>query len=95
MSCLADEIGGIYEALGLKDRENEQVIFNVWKECVGEKISQFASPAGIKNHKLLVSVENPVWRFELNNRKEEIIKNINIHLQKVKNKTLIKDIVFV
>lgn len=62
--------------------------------CRREDIA-LASPAGIKNHKLLVSVENPAWRFELNTRKEEIISKINTHLQKVKNKTLIKDIVFV
>lgn len=95
VSCLADEISNISEILGVKDRENELRIFNVWKECVGETISKFASPAGIKNNKLLVRVENPVWRFELSNRKEEIIKKINSHLQGLKNKTIIKEIVFV
>jgi uncharacterized FAD-dependent dehydrogenase len=95
VSCLADEISNISEILGVKDRENELKIFNVWKECVGETISKFATPAGIKNNKLLISVENPVWRFELNNRKVEIIKKINSHLLGLKNKTIIKEIVFV
>lgn len=95
VSCLADEISNISEALGVRDRENELRVFNVWKECVGETISKFAAPAGIKNNKLLVSVENPVWRFELSNRKEEIIKKINSKLHGLKNKTVIKEIVFV
>ncbi len=95
VSCLADEINNISEVLGVRDRENELKIFNVWKECVGDTISKFASPSGIKNNKLLVSVENPVWRFELNNRKEEIIKKLNYELQGIKSKTLIKEIVFV
>lgn len=95
VSCLVDEINNISEVLGVRDRENELKIFNVWKECVGETISKFATPSGIKNNKLLVSVENPVWRFELNNRKEEIIKKLNSELQGIKSKTLIKEIVFV
>jgi len=95
VSCLADEINNISEVLGVRDRENELRIFNVWKECVGETISKFATPSGIKNNKLLVSVENPVWRFELSNRKEEIIKKLNSELQGIKSKTIIKEIVFV
>ncbi|MFA5011741.1 MAG: DUF721 domain-containing protein [Ignavibacteria bacterium] len=95
VSCLVDEINNISEVLGVRDRENELKIFNVWKECVGETISKFATPSGIKNNKLLVNVENPVWRFELNNRKEEIIKKLNSELQGIKSKTLIKEIVFV
>ncbi len=95
MSCLEDEISNIVDAFGINDKLNEIKISEVWKECVGESISRFALPTGIKNHKLMVSVENSVWRFELNNHKEEIIKKINEHLQTVKNKKLIKDIVFV
>lgn len=83
------------KVLGVNDRENEIKIYNVWKECVGETIAKFAYPRGIKNNKLMVSVENSVWRFELNNRKTEIIAKINSHLQTLKNKVLIKDIVFV
>ncbi len=95
VSCLADEIVNMSTILGVSDRENELKIFNVWKECVGDTIAKFAKPMGIKNNKLLVSVENSVWRFELSNRKEEILKKINLHLQTLKNKILIKDIVFV
>lgn len=95
MSCLEDEINNIVDAFGINDKLNEIKIIEVWKECVGESISRFAVPIGIKNHKLKVNVENSVWRFELNNHKEEIIKKLNEHLQTVKNKKLIKDIVFV
>lgn len=95
VSCLEDEIGNIIDAFGINDKLNEIKIIEVWKECVGESISRFAVPIGIKNHKLMVNVENSVWRFELNNHKEDIIKKINIHLQTIKNKKLIKDIVFV
>lgn len=95
ISCLEDEISNIVDAFGINDKLNEIKIAEVWKECVGDAISRFAVPKGIKNHKLMVNVENSVWRFELNNHKEEIIKKLNEHLQTVKNKKLIKDIVFV
>jgi len=95
MSCLEDEISNIIEVFGINDKLNELKIIEVWKECVGESISRFAVPIGIKNHKLMVNVENSVWRFELNNHKDEIIKKINLQLQAIKNKKLIKDIVFV
>ncbi|MCX6159445.1 MAG: DUF721 domain-containing protein [Ignavibacteriota bacterium] len=95
ISCLEDEISNIIDAFGINDKLNEIKIAEVWKECVGESISRFAVPIGIKNHKLMVNVENSVWRFELNNHKEDIIKKLNEHLQTVKNKKLIKDIVFV
>lgn len=95
VSCLSDEITNMSSILGVSDRENELKIYNVWKDCVGETIAKFASPIGIKNNKLMVSVENSVWRFELNNRKKEIILKINSHLQTLKNRILIKDIVFV
>ena len=95
VSCLEDEISNIIEAFGINDKLNELKILEVWKECVGESISRFAVPIGIKNHKLMVNVENSVWRFELNNHKNDIIKKINLQLQTIKNKKLIRDIVFV
>jgi len=95
ITCLEDEVDKIYDSLGLKDKENEFKIFETWKECVGETISQYAKPIGIKKNMLMVSVESSVWRFELANRKEEILKNINKNLQSIKHRKLIKDIVFV
>jgi hypothetical protein len=95
VSCLEDEISNIIDAFGINDKLNEIKIIEVWKECVGESISRFAVPIGIKNNKLMVNVENSVWRFELKNHKEEIIKKINIHLHTIINKKLFKDIVFV
>jgi len=52
-------------------------------------------PAGIKKNKLMVRVENSVWRHELAARKEEILKKLNANLQQVKNRKVIKEIVFV
>jgi hypothetical protein len=95
ISCLEDDLELFREAMGIEDRMNEIKIFEVWNECVGSTIAKFAVPSGIKRNKLMVKVENSVWRQELAARKEEILINLNGHLQNVKNRKIIKDIVFV
>ncbi|MGV8017047.1 MAG: DUF721 domain-containing protein [Ignavibacteria bacterium] len=95
MTCLEDEVDSFREILGIEDRMSEIKIIEVWNECVGETISKFAVPAGIKKNKLMVRVENSVWRHELAARKEEILKKLNANLQHVKNRKVIKEIVFV
>ncbi len=83
------------EYLGLDSKLTELKIFEVWGECVGETIAKFSKPVGIKRFKLLVSVENPVWRYELSQKKDEIIEKLNSKLKNVKNSKEIKEIIFV
>jgi predicted nucleic acid-binding Zn ribbon protein len=95
MSCLEDEIDRVREELGIEDKMTEIKIFEVWNSCVGETIAKFAVPVGLRKNKLMVSVENAVWRYELSNRKEEIIVKLNENLKNIKNKKSVKDIIFV
>ena len=95
MSCLEDEIDRFREELGIDDKMTEIKIFEVWNSCVGETIAKFAVPVGLRKNKLMVSVENAVWRYELSNRKEEIIVKLNENLKNIKNKKSVKDIIFV
>lgn len=93
--CLKDEINNFMEYLGLDSKLSEMKIIEVWKLCVGDTIAKFSTPVEIKRNKLLVSVENSVWRYELSLKKKEIIELINENLKQVKNAKLIKDIIFV
>ncbi|MCI0474170.1 MAG: DUF721 domain-containing protein [Ignavibacteria bacterium] len=95
LTCLEDDIEKIREELGIEDKMTEIKIFEVWNSCVGETIAKFAIPVGLKKNKLMVSVENAVWRYELSNRKEEIIVKLNTNLKNIKNKKSVKDIIFV
>ncbi|MBE2256671.1 MAG: DUF721 domain-containing protein [Ignavibacteria bacterium] len=88
---LKDEINDFMKHIGMDDKMQEIKILNVWEECVGETISKFSTPVRIQKNKLYVKAENPVWRYELANQKEEIIKLLNKSL----NKKLIKEIVFI
>jgi len=93
--CMKDEILSFMEFLGLDSKMSELKVMEIWKECVGDTIAKFSTPVEIKRNKLLVVVENAVWRYELSMKKKEIIDALNSHLVKVDNKKLIKDIVFV
>lgn len=93
--CLKDEIDGFVKYLGLDEKMQELKILEVWKECVGETISEFSKPVELKKNKLFVKVENAVWRFELSAKRSEIISRLNQILSKEDKKKNIKDIVFI
>ena len=65
--------------------------FTFWYEVVGEKISEIAVPVKNKNGVLFIKVDDPIWRFELSRRKDELIPEINERLKK----SVIKEIVFI
>ena len=60
--------------------------FAFWYEVVGEKISEIAVPVKNKNGVLFIKVEDPIWRFELSRRKEELLPKINERIKKSKIK---------
>lgn len=93
--CLKDEIDGFVKYLGLEEKMQEFKILEVWKECVGDTISEFSKPVELKKNKLFVRVENAVWRFELSAKKSEIISKLNLILSREDKKKNIKEIVFI
>lgn len=93
--CLKDEIDGFVKYLGLDEKMQEFKILEVWKECVGETISEFSKPVELKKNKLFVRVENAVWRFELSAKRNEIISKLNLILSREDKKKNIKEIVFI
>lgn len=89
--CLADELDDFMSHFGLDARLHEMKILEVWKDSVGETIAAYSTPVELRKNKLLVSVENAAWRYELSLRKNEIMESLNKHL----NKNLIREIIFV
>lgn len=81
--------------IGLDSKLQDLKILDVWEECVGSVISKNSFPVELRKNKLFVSVENAVWRYELNAKKEDIISRLNKILDKKNKKGLIKDIVFI
>ena len=93
--CLKDELDDFMKYIGLDARMHELKILQVWKECVGETIAKYSKPVEIRKNKLLISVENSVWRYELSSRKTEIIQKLNENLKSSKGRKIIKEIVFI
>jgi hypothetical protein len=93
--CLKDEMDVFINYIGLDSRMQVLRILEVWKDCVGEAISQYSTPIEIRKNKLLVSVENAVWRYELSTKKTEILDRINEKLNSKKKVRIIKEIVFI
>lgn len=74
---------------GLKEKKRKR--YSYWSEAVGETIAKAATPVYSKNGVLMVKVEDPVWRFELTRRKEELLECVN---KKAKKNNQYKDIIF-
>ena len=89
--CLKEELDSFMNYIGLDSKMQELQILEIWNECVGEAISNYSTPVGIRKNKLIVKAENAAWRYELSLKKEEIINNLN---KKLKNK-IIREIIFV
>ncbi len=66
------------------------LVWNIWDSALGELISENAKPAAFKGSVLLVHVTSSTWLQHLGFLKEDIIKKLNISLQK----ELIRDIKF-
>lgn len=84
---LVDEIGSLFGEL----KQIQKNRFSYWYKGVGEKIGKIATPVYIKKGVLHVSVVNPVSRFELTRIKQEILENVNTHLN---DNNKLKDIIF-
>ncbi len=52
-------------------------IRDMWEAVVGPHIAKKASPEGVRNGILLVSVESSVWMQELTFMKQQILERIN------------------
>jgi predicted nucleic acid-binding Zn ribbon protein len=83
----------LIEVLGeekLKPAFEKGNISNLWQECVGATIGENTTIKNFKNGILTIKAKTPVWRNELLFQKTDIIKKINLKLDKNK----IKDIRF-
>ena len=73
---------------GVKKRLKENSTHLIWREVVGDKISQNVETKEIKNGVLYLEAKTPVWRTEIHLIKNNIISKLN---KKLKN-NIIKDL---
>jgi predicted nucleic acid-binding Zn ribbon protein len=92
--CLETEMDEFMKYIGLDEKMKELKILELWDECVGEVIAKYSTPVRINKNKLMVSVENAVWRYELASKKKEILEKLNKKIRE-SQKRIIKDIIFI
>jgi predicted nucleic acid-binding Zn ribbon protein len=77
--------------LGIARRVRESDVVRRFADIVGDPIAQRAQAVGIENGRLLIRVESPTWRQELNYRKQEIAGILNEAL----GERVVRDVYFV
>ncbi|MBL7130324.1 MAG: DUF721 domain-containing protein [Candidatus Omnitrophica bacterium] len=72
-SILNDVINNILK----KQQQNpEGDIESIWIRCVRKNVAQHTKTRFFKKGKLYINVENPAWLYELNMKKEDILKRL-------------------
>ena len=91
MQELKSAINEFLKKAGLERGVSQNKSLLVWKEVVGDKVSQNTVPEKIESGTLYIKTSNPTWRQELVFKKSDIIKKLNNKL----GKNTIKEIKFI
>jgi len=77
---------------GLEEREKEDAdILKLWEMAAGKKASKYTKPVFLKSKRLIVTVSNSSWLYNLTLEKNKLLQKINSGL---KTKKKIKELQF-
>jgi predicted nucleic acid-binding Zn ribbon protein len=82
---------GILKKLGLEEKAADANLGGVWKDSVGPSVASHTKAVGLQNGCLLVAVDTPIWKMEMERyykkkilnqlrQKDPRIKNIRFHI---------------
>jgi predicted nucleic acid-binding Zn ribbon protein len=91
VSSLKDAIDALLEAYQLRDKMDGSQIERIWKELMGEAISQKTASVYIKNRVLYLKLESAALKNELTMSKSKIMEHLNQRL----GNPLIDNVVFI
>ena len=91
MQELKQAINTFLKKAGLEKGVSQNKALLVWKEVVGDSVSQNTKPEKIESGTLYIKTSNSTWRQELVFKKTDIIKKLNNKL----GKNTIKEIKFI
>lgn len=61
--------------LGARVKESEPIVH--WEKIVGARIAAVTTPERVRNGTLIVKVSDPIWRYELSMRKQDVLARIH------------------
>ena len=91
MQELKIAINTFLKKAGLEKGVSQNKALLVWKEVVGDSVSQNTKPEKVESGTLYIKTSNSTWRQELVFKKTDIIKKLNNKL----GKNTIKEIKFI
>ena len=91
MQELKTVIANFLKKAGLEKGVSQNNALLIWKDVVGEKVSQNTAPEKVESGTLYVKAISPTWRKELVFKKADIIEKMNKQL----GKNTIKEIKFI
>lgn len=87
---LEEVLGKIISGIGSKGIFTQEDMAAAWEAAVGEKAAGHSRPRSMKGSRLIVSVDDSGWLYELTVQKKEILKKLSA---KIKGKR-VKEITF-
>ena len=76
MKKIGEVIDSFYKSHNLFKKQKKQSLFDIWSDVVGVNIAKKTTKISIKNNILIVSVNHPIIKTELNYAKTNIINQI-------------------
>jgi len=83
-------VGDMCRSLGLAEAYQQYRTLQIWNTVVGETIAEATSIERFSAGQLFIRVKNPSWRMELNFRKQDINKKLNVALER----PIVEEIIF-
>jgi predicted nucleic acid-binding Zn ribbon protein len=76
--------------LGMTEAYDRYRALQIWGKVVGDAVSKVTAVESLKGKDLYIRVRSPSWRMELNFRKKDIVKRLNMEV----GYEIVSDIIF-
>ena len=90
MKNLSESLEKVLKDYNLEKAFKQSQVFELWEEVVGTRIAQNSTPVRMDRGKLVIQVQSPAWRNEIQYYHEQIKREINKRLKE----EVVKKIVF-
>lgn len=77
METFIKVLPAVIEAAGASDEVLEAACLGAWKHAVGETLSARARAEALRDHKLVVAVEDKVWQRQLEQMRDQFLFRLN------------------
>src|SRR5688572_23126892 len=80
MEQLFGSIPAVVGGLGPSAEVQEAVVFAAWKHCAGAMLAERAVPLEFRENRLIISVQDDLWRRHLEDLAPQMLARINAYL---------------